>query len=187
MPEEIKLGISPEEEKLSLWQRINKWVIGGVSTVIVAGGIIVGVSTDKEHADKPIYVVNPVTEDTLWFKDTIEARPVYDSLIKIGIVKQLCIAKTFNETKRESTFVNTMKRARYDLPTMIEGDIVKIYITINDKDVKQIAYINKNVTKGMVSLPIIKLDIVETPIYIEPPKDSAAVVDSIALAKGLKP
>lgn len=86
-------------KKESIWERFKKWIVGGVAGVaIVAGGITVGVN--PEHKDGTLYVIDPITKDSLWFTDTLEAKLCADSLamIRVSSEKVITTEKTVQQT-----------------------------------------------------------------------------------------
>ena len=178
MPEDIlnedAPAEEPKEEKLSIWQRIKKWVVGGTSAAIVAGGVTVGVMQKSGHVEGDIYVINPITADSLWFADTAEAKAVADSFSKYMGVKETVFPASFlaaySEENRESVYVDVpgyvqRERARRDIGSVTEkGQLVEAKFYIDDKFAGVLFYkVETGPSEGKKILIVAKLEAVESP------------------------
>jgi hypothetical protein len=130
--EEVKTEIP--DEKLSVWQRIKKWVVGGTTAAVTIGAITVGVVSKSGHDEGDIYVINPVTQDSVWFADTIEAKAVADSFAKICLIKEILVPqKTVNEKVFLDTLGNFEMRDRI-IPQHIETEQARVSNMLNLKE-----------------------------------------------------
>lgn len=160
------------EEKLSVWQRIKKWVVGGTTAAVTIGVITVGVVSKSGHQEGDIYVINPITADSVWFADTLEAKAVADSFAKICVIKEKLVAQY---TVNEKVFLDTLghfemrdriipqhietEQARFpSLLNLKEGDLLQSEITLNGKFVGKLYY---KVTRDFAGLRpcIFKMDV----------------------------
>lgn len=151
-PEEMKDEIP--EEKLTFWQKIKKWVIGGTTAAVTIGAITVGVVTKSGHEEGDIYVINPITLDSLWYGDTTEAKAVIDSFSKICLIKEVIVPqKIINEKVYLDTLghfemrdrivpehIETQQARTSAMLNFKEGSVIKGVFTLDDSTIAVLYY-----------------------------------------------
>jgi len=160
MPEEILNEEKPPEEKLTVWQKIKNWVVGGTTAAVTIGAITVGVVSNSGHVEGDIYVVKPGTADSVWFADTAAAIKYVDSIggisFKIGNVEMVAMMDKVDPITKEKIRPN--HRYNFYEHEVKQGDIIRCPFYLNDVQVGEFLYeVTEKIEDGYGMYPYIHM------------------------------